>query len=263
LKALPFDDAAARAAWNRGAAAWREFVRSGADYYRLHVHGPGLLAACAVQPGERALDLGCGEGYFARELARAGARVVGIDVSEQQIASARAEEERAALGIEYRVASGSEIAEQFQPHQFDLIASCMAIADISDVAGVLAGAGSVLQPNGRLVFSVPHPCTDTPVREWERDASGRKIALKIDRYFDTGPMVTDWNMKRLTDHWSTPGWRHTLEEWSALIEASGLMIRRMREPRPTADDLAGAPELEDCSRVPYFLIFDLVRPPTG
>lgn len=259
----PFDDAAARAAWNCGADAWREFVRSGADYYRLHVHGPGLLAACATEAGERALDLGCGEGYFARELARAGARVIGVDVAEQQIASARAEEQREPLGIEYRVTSASEIGREFSRGQFDLIASCMAIADMSEVAAVLAAAVEVMQPSGRLVFSVPHPCTDTPVREWERDAAGRKIALKIDRYFETGPMVVDWNMKRLTDHWSTPAWRHTLEEWSALIEASGLIIRRMREPRPAAAVLASAPELEDCSKVPYFLIFDLRLSPAS
>ena len=48
------------------------------------------------------------------------------------------------------------------------------------------GAARVLRPHGRMVFSVPHPCTDTPLREWERDADGRKISLKIDRYFDTG-----------------------------------------------------------------------------
>ncbi len=49
-------------AWNTAADAWREFVRSGADYYRLEVHGPALLDACAPLDGMRVLDLGCGDG---------------------------------------------------------------------------------------------------------------------------------------------------------------------------------------------------------
>ena len=36
----------------------------------------------------------------------------------------------------------------------------------------------------------------------------------------------------------------------------GLSIRAMHEPRPTAEQVAREPRVEDCSRVPYFLIFD-------
>jgi hypothetical protein len=102
---------------------------------------------------------------------------------------------------------------------------------------------------------VPHPCTDPPFREWKRDGQGKKLALCLDRYFDTGMAVCDWNMPRLKYPWSTPFRRHTLTEWGVMIDGAGFVIRGLSEPRPDADLVAARPELEDCSRMPYFLIF--------
>ena len=81
----------------------------------------------------------------------------------------------------------------------------------------------------------------------------------LDRYFDTGPTVCDWNMPRLKYPWRTPYRRLTLAEWSGLIRTAGLTIRGIAEPRPTAEQVASRPELEDCARMPYFLVFDLVK----
>jgi 2-polyprenyl-3-methyl-5-hydroxy-6-metoxy-1,4-benzoquinol methylase len=234
-------------------------VRSGADYYRMHVHGPALLNACAVESGEEVLDLGCGEGFFTRELAKQGARVVGLELSTKLLEFARAEESSQPLGIRYQTGSAAELEEQFAAGTFDLVTSCMAIQDMSDPAACIAGSAHVLRPNGRMVFSVPHPCTDTPFREWERDGAGGKVALKLDRYFETGPAECHWNMPRLAYHWTTPFWRRTLEEWCSMIAAAGFLIERLYEPKPDARQVAMRPELDDCSRLPYFLIFKGIR----
>ena len=256
--ATNFTDDMARAAWDRGAEAWAQFVRSGADYYRTQVHGPALLEAAAVTEGMRVLDVGCGEGYFAREMALQGAAVTAIDVSPVLLALARAEEERAPLGIDFRLLSGARIRELGNA-SYARVTSCMALQDMSDPGACLIGAASVLGPGGRMVVSVPHPCTDTVVREWDRDAGGRKRALRIDRYFESGPASCDWSMARLAYRWQTPYWRHTLGEWSAMIAAAGFCIRRLQEPCPTATQVREMPELDDCARIPYFLVLDLVR----
>ena len=110
-----------------------------------------------------------------------------------------------------------------------------------------------------MVFSVPHPGTDTAHREWERDEAGRKRFLKLDGYFETGPSMCDWNMPRLKYSWSTPYWRYTLGEWAELAAGAGFTIKGLREPRPTPMQIAANPHLDDCGRMPFFLIFDLLK----
>ena len=253
-------DLDAREAWNTGADAYSQFVESGADYYRLLVHGPALLAACGEVRGTAALDLGCGQGYFSRSLARAGAKVTGVELSDRLVARAVELEAAEPLGITYLRMDAAETGTRFEVESFDLVTACMSLQDMADPAAVLAGAHRVLRRDGRAVFSVPHPATDPPVREWKRDEQGNKLALCLDRYFESGPAVCDWNMPRLKYPWSTPFRRYTLGEWGDLIRNAGFLIRSFREPRPDAALVATHPKLEDCFRMPYFLVFEIVKP---
>jgi ubiquinone/menaquinone biosynthesis C-methylase UbiE len=170
-------------------------------------------------------------------------------------------ESAAPRGITYLQMDASQIGTRFAPEDFDLVTGCMALQDMGDPAAVLAGAARVLRRDGRAVFSVPHPCTDPPVREWQRGPHGEKLALCLDRYFDTGPAVCHWSMPRLKYPWHTPFRRFTLSEWSRMIAGAGFFIHSLTEPRPDADLVAAHPQLEDCSRMPYFLIFDLRKSP--
>jgi 2-polyprenyl-3-methyl-5-hydroxy-6-metoxy-1,4-benzoquinol methylase len=255
-----FSDADTRAAWNAGARGWDEFVETGADYYRHEVIGPGLLAACGPVRGLEVLDLGCGQGYFSRLLATSGARVTGIDLSDELIALARKKEEAAPLGIEYHVLSAREVNRRFEPATFDVVTACMAVGDMADVQATLRSAFEVLRPGRRMVFCESHPGTDTPFREWVRNETGDKTVLKIDRYFDSGPRVCHWAQAGRDAPWDTPYWRYTLAEWTGMTAEAGFLIRRLHEPRPTEEQVRRIPDLDDSRKVPYFLVYDLLKP---
>jgi 2-polyprenyl-3-methyl-5-hydroxy-6-metoxy-1,4-benzoquinol methylase len=251
------DAEVAHSCWDEAADAWDHFVESGLDFYRTRLHGPALLEACEPVRGLDVLDLGCGQGWFSRQLAGRGARVQAIDWSERLIEHARRHEAEAKLGIAYEVLDAARIGERFGAQSFDLVTACMSIMDMPEPGTVLARARPLLRERGRLVMSVPNPATDTTYREWERDAYGRKQALKIDGYFEAATTMLDWGMRRLATRFRTVQYRHTLEQWSRMIEDAGFVIARLREPRPTSEVLANCPELAAAARLPFFLIFEL------
>ncbi|MCW5804165.1 MAG: methyltransferase domain-containing protein [Deltaproteobacteria bacterium] len=257
------DEATARRLWNDAADAYHHFIETGLDYYRTELHGPALLDACGDVRGLRVLDLGCGQGWFSRQLAGAGGHVTGIDWSAGLIEHARRLEEARHFqaqpsstthgGVTYDVLDAADLAARFAPGTFDLVTACMSLMDMPHPASVLAAAAR-LAP--RLVFSIPNPVTDAPHRVWKRDADGHKLALELDRYFEATPTVLQWNMQRLLHHFTTIQYRYTLEQWSRMLEDANLTIARLREPRPTPSAIAALPDLADAARLPYVLIID-------
>ena len=118
---------------------------------------PAVFDACGELKARSVLDLGCGEGYCARELKRRGAGdYLGVDLSSQMIAAAKAQEEEDRYGIEYRV---SDVTTFVPERQFDL---CVAVflfnyLRVEEMHRVFAMIYDALLPGGQFVFSVPHP----------------------------------------------------------------------------------------------------------
>jgi SAM-dependent methyltransferase len=104
--------------------------------------GAPLLALLDPQPGERILDLGCGDGVLTVKLIEAGAEVIGVDASDTMIDAAR---ER---GIDARVADGQAL--NFD-REFDAAFSNAALHWMLDKAAVAAGVFRALKPGGRFV----------------------------------------------------------------------------------------------------------------
>src|SRR5688500_589097 len=115
----------AHGCWEAAADPWDQFVETGLDYYRSELHGPALIAECLPIHGLEVLDLGCGQGWFSRQLAGRGARVVGVDWSARLIAHARRYEASEPLGVTYEVLDARQVATRFAPASFDLITGCM------------------------------------------------------------------------------------------------------------------------------------------
>jgi len=252
-----FDPESVRAAWDAAADAYADAQSSGLDYYRLDFFGPFQAALCGEVAGLDVLDVGCGTGYFARELARRGASVTGIDIAPRMIDHARDAEKTEPLGITYVVDDATNLNAHFGPESFDLATACLSLQDMPRIPDVLRAAWTVLRSGGRMVASVAHPCTDTPFREWARDASGRKRWLCVDRYFERGPARYEWS--RWSYSFATSAYHATLADWFGWILATGFSVEGVHEPSPTVEALARHPDLEDAARVPYYLMFDLGR----
>ncbi len=107
----------------------------------------------ALRPGDRALDLGCGQGDFTAELASAGAAAVGVEVAQAALERAA----RAHPDLEFRLAP-IDGALPFAEHELDLVWASEVIEHVADTARWLSEIRRVLTPGGRLLVTTPnHP----------------------------------------------------------------------------------------------------------
>jgi SAM-dependent methyltransferase len=196
--------------------------------------------------GLAVLDLACGHGRMSRELARRGARVVGLDISSALLDKARATQANDPLAIDYRLGDASS-PTAVEGAVFDAVVCSMALADIDDLDGAISTVARTLNEGGSFVFSLLHPCFTGG-----DDVSGSWPASK--RYYDE-----EW--------WSADGESSTLRRQvganhrmlstyvNALIR-HGLTLRELREPRPPMEWERTKPE---AATRPVFVVARFVK----
>jgi trans-aconitate methyltransferase len=102
----------------------------------------GVFQLLAPNPGERILDLGCGDGALTAQIAASGAQVLGIDASASMIEAAQT------LGLTARVVNAEELPFEAE---FDAVFSNAALHWIHNQDAMLAGVYRALKPGGRFV----------------------------------------------------------------------------------------------------------------
>ncbi len=110
-----------------------------------------ILAALALGPGDRLLDVGCGGGLLLRDALATGAAATGVDHSPEMVALAR---ERAP-GAEVIVGAAERLP--FAGEAFTAVAMSVVFLFLADPAGVLAECGRVLERGGRLAVYTTAP----------------------------------------------------------------------------------------------------------
>lgn len=199
----------------------------------------------------RVLDLGCGFGWhcrYARQ--RQASAVIGVDLSENMLARARAMTDDDA--IEYRCQAIEDI--DFTAEQFDVVISSLALHYVEDVNTIFSKVYDALVPGGTLVFSVEHPIfTALPGQDWHYGANGEKLHWPVDNYHEEGIRTTRFLNTDVVKYHRTVATYAT-----ALLEA-GFAIAKLSELRPTPAMLAQNPAWHDEARRPIFLLMSAVK----
>ena len=130
--------------WDSVVEAWSDFVRAGRDYYRDEMNNPAMFEMLGNIRAKKMLDLGCGEGYNSRIMARKGAEVTGVDFSKKMIRAAIELEDKERLGIEYLVADACDL-HMFKSKIFDVVTCFMALQDIENYQDAVREAFRILK----------------------------------------------------------------------------------------------------------------------
>lgn len=184
----------------------------------------GLSLLPADMCGMDAIELGCGTGYVSGWMARRGARVLGIDSSAQQLATARRLAAEHAVELELVLGRAEQVDRP--DGSFDFAISEYGAAIWSDPYVWVPEAWRLLRPGGRLVLLGSHPFV-VLVQDFASDAPA--TGRLINPYF--GMHRIDW------DDGEDQGTEFNLpiSEWMALFDRVGfdvLAFHELRAPQP-------------------------------
>lgn len=182
---------AVRDIWNTNAAFWDEKMGEGNTFQRILI-GPSAERLLDLQTGELVLEVGCGNGVFARRMAHLGANVVATDFSEKFIELAQARTVENAERIEYRVLDATDEAQLLAlgTQRFDAIVCNMAMMDMATIEPLTHAISKLLKPTGRFVFAIMHPCFNTSGTTLmaEEDLDGTvTYSIKVSQYLHMQP----------------------------------------------------------------------------
>lgn len=204
----PLNDAKIVESWRLNAQAWTVAVREGRIDSRKQVTDQAIVDTVLSLSPRSVLDLGCGEGWLARELAARNIHVVGTDVVPSLI-----EKAQYAGGGDFRVMSYEEISADKLKVSVDVVVSNFALLGKESVEGVFQAAPSLLNAYGTFIVQTLHPamaCGDMPYQDGWREGSWAGFSADF-----VNP---------------APWYFRTLESWVTLFVNNGLRLREVREP---------------------------------
>jgi len=200
-----------------------------------------LLQLLGDVAGRRVLDAACGDGYLARALADRGAVVTGIDLGPRLIELARLRDPDGT--IDYRVADLSEPLPG-ESASFDAVASLLALNDVDDYRGFIAGLANLLKPGCRLVVAFNSPY-------------GAVVRRHVADYFDTGaksPYAGLWarGIKTYMRH-------RTMEEYLDAFLGAGLRMTKLADVPEHGFVAEQGTILAEGGRFPRFVLLAFVK----
>ncbi len=189
------DEYTPKSTWDKLASKWISPDENEEEYHHTHLILPDVYRLLDAKKDEEILDVACGEGTVVRHLAKLGAKVTGIDISNM-IDRAIEREKKDDLGIRLLKLNAEELQKEFEVASFDKIVCNMALMDIADYKTTLKSIAHVLKENGIFVFSIVHPAFGWPATTTLRVPEGSKRNEDRFRvllnYFDERPALFDY-----------------------------------------------------------------------
>ena len=170
-------------------------------------------------------------------MAKRGATVVGVDISQKLLQIAELEEAAKPLGIEYLNDDACELSK-LPDNDFDGVICNWSLLDIPDLNACLAAVARVLRSNGWFVFSMTHPCFMTRDFDWKTEASQLTVDRLVANYLREGyspPGISGGIRGKVGRHYRTLG-----TYLNGLMD-SGLVLDRVIEFQEEADHTGDIP----------------------
>jgi ubiquinone/menaquinone biosynthesis C-methylase UbiE len=251
---------AADTAWEQQ-AEWYDKLQGeqGDDFYGKLVL-PSVVRQLAATRNQRVLDVCCGQGVLGRALASQQVFSLGVDASPSLIAMAK---ERASPFESYAVGDARKLDQLKLDRRCDHAAMVMALQDLDPIEPVLRGTANLVEPGGRLVMALSHPCFRIPKRSmWGWDERFGVQYRRLDGYLSPVASPIKTHPGKPDDASRTTSFHRPLHTYLNLLGQTGWAVigaeelcshrRGTKGPRYGAEDRAA-------KEFPVFLVLTAVR----
>lgn len=235
----------------------KEYYGDGAKKYAVTERKQMVLlpaierAVGPAQPGQKLLDLACGNGAFHDFAVAKGYKYVGLDISEDMIDEAR---NRFPEG-EYIVADAIDYAGSVS-EKFDTILSVLLLPSLNryqKIVSTLKSCKETLKEGGRLIIGTVHPSFDQYMHVGLLGKQG--INTDFQGYFNTGAKFT-FTKQFPGGDFVFEDYHYTLMDYFNTIKEAGLTLESIDECPPDADLKDANPELYGkYSLFPGYIVF--------
>ena len=242
--------------WNN-VAHWYDSYLKGDDTYQAKVIAPNLARMLAVSLADRVLDVACGQGYFARLIADAGATVVGVDSSSDLVELAA---QQAQTNESYRVGDAEKLPAM-KLGTFDAAFSVLAFENIKNIAKVLEGINDCLKKEGKVVLVLLHPSFRIPQHsDWGYDMKRNVQYRKTEKYLSEVSIPIELAPHKGGKKETTTTFHRSLQWYVKSFRNAGFAITNLEEWISHKKSDAGPRQVaEDAARkeIPMFMAIEL------
>ena len=252
-----FKPKAKSTSWSPVAKWYSGIVGDTGHYFHEHVIFPRLKSLLDPKGGETILDVGCGQGVYARTLPH-NVDYTGIDISKDLIAEAKKLTKNAKQV--YYVADATK-GLPVPAGSADHAVSILAIQNMRDGASAISNISVALKNGGDLVIVINHPSFRIPRQSsWGKDESNKLEYRRVNRYLT--PLEIPINAHPgLADSPMTWTYHAPLEYYVKALKSAGLVVTDLEEWTSDKVSVGKAAKGENRARAefPLFLAIKAVK----
>ena len=226
------------------------------DFYHKTQLDPYIYQIIGNPKGKVIYDLGCGNGYMARELAKKGAHVHASDVSNELLEIAKNKSQ--GLEIMYSLHDATNFSK-YKKEYFDVVVMNMVIHHVQELDVLIRGISRILKKGGVFVFSNDHMFRPTyPYSEWVKEKlfDKEKLFIKVTNYLENyeTEVTSGWDDTTKLTVYNRP-----FNVFVNTMSKYGLYVFRVEEPESKGFAKDYSKELQQSHHIPTFIIVGAIK----
>lgn len=228
--------------WGKVASWYNNLIEKDENSYQRKLILPNLIRLLETKKGEVIVDLACGQGFFAREVAKLDAKVIGVDISPELINIAKQDKT-----VEYHVSPAHKL-DFLQSENVDKVVIILSLQNIENANDVIKEASRILKPKGKLLIVLNHPAFRIPKESsWGWDEAKKVQYRRLNSYLSE-------SKEQIQMHPGEKPWEKTisfhrpLQFYFKALSKNGFLVLRLEEwsshkvsepgPKKVAEDKA-------------------------